>query len=110
MIDTDEVIHSPNRLQICAYLNSAEQAEFAVLRDLLGVADSVASKHLTVLKEAGYVSVSKARGVGRPRTWVRITDEGRAAYSRHVAALHKIIGTPPPDGSTQEQDHPSPPE
>lgn len=96
MIETDEVIHSPNRLQICAYLSWVEQAEFAVLRDMLGVADSVASKHLTVLREAGYVSTTKSDGLGRPRTWVRLTDHGRAAYIRHVDALQQIIGTPPP--------------
>jgi len=96
VIETDDVIHSPKRLQICAYLSWVEEAEFAVLRDMLGVADSVASKHLAVLREAGYIIMSKPKGVGRPRAWVRLTAEGRSAYVRHVDALQRIIGTASP--------------
>jgi DNA-binding MarR family transcriptional regulator len=87
----DEVVHAPNRLRICAFLDATSSAEFSVLRDLLGVADSVLSKHLKVLQDAGYLAVSKPTGRGRVKTWVRLTPEGSRAYTRHVAALKQLI-------------------
>lgn len=95
MIETDEAIHSPNRLQICAYLNWVDRAEFAVLRDMLGVADSVLSKHLAVLRTSEYVTTTRSDALGQRRTWVALTDAGRTAYARHVEALQRIIATPP---------------
>ena len=35
----DNVIHAPNRLQICAFLAPLQEAEFQVLRDELNVSD-----------------------------------------------------------------------
>ena len=61
------------------------------LRDLLGVADSVLSKHLKTLDEAGYVRTSKQKATtGRPRTWIRLTREGRSAMQGHVAELRRL--------------------
>jgi hypothetical protein len=37
----DEVIHAPNRLQICAHPDSIAEIEFQVLREFLDVSDSV---------------------------------------------------------------------
>ncbi|WP_229054994.1 transcriptional regulator [Aeromicrobium sp. Leaf350] len=93
----DDVIHAPHRLRICAFLDAVTSAEFAAVRDLLEVADSVASKHLKVLTDAGYVELEKPTGRGRVRTWVRLTPEGRAAYRGHVAALRGITAGLPAD-------------
>ena len=87
----DEVVHAPHRLRICAFLDASSSAEFSVLRDLLGVADSVLSKHLKVLQDAGYLAVSKPTGRGRVKTWVNLTSEGKHAYAGHVAALKKLM-------------------
>lgn len=87
----DEVIHAPNRLRICAFLAATSTAEFGVLRDLLEVADSVLSKHLKVLQDAGYLTVDKPTGRGRVKTWVKLTPEGRTAYAGHVEALKSLI-------------------
>lgn len=89
----DEIIHAPNRLQICALLVTADRAEFATIRDSLGVADSVVSKHLKVLAEAGYVKLDKPQGEGRVRTWASITKEGRAAFVGHVAELRRLTAS-----------------
>ncbi|WP_033338748.1 transcriptional regulator [Catenuloplanes japonicus] len=88
----DEVIHAPHRLRICAFLDATSSAEFGVLRDLLGVADSVLSKHVKVLQDAGYVVVTKPTGRGRVKTWLSLSAEGKRAYARHVAALRALIG------------------
>ena len=90
----DEVVHAPQRLRILAMLEAISgEVEFAALRDALDVADSVVSKHLKVLVEAGYVSVRKATTLGRQRTWVALTARGRDAYAGHVAALREIVAT-----------------
>ena len=88
----DEIVHAPNRLQICAMLSAVDSADFATVRDGLGVADSVLSKHVRVLHEAGYVAIHKATSASRVRTSLSLTETGRAAYEGHVAALQAIVG------------------
>lgn len=86
----DAVIHAPGRLQICAMLSAADEVEFATLREALEVSDSVLSKHLKQLEEAGYVAPRKAAAHGRQRTWLSLTGEGRKAFAAHVAELNRL--------------------
>ena len=69
-----------------------EEAEFGLLRERLRVSESVLSKQVKALEEAGYVAIRKASRDGRVRTWARHTAAGRAAYRGHVAALRAIVG------------------
>jgi DNA-binding MarR family transcriptional regulator len=88
----DEIIHAPIRLSVVSMLAPAEGVEFRFLRDKLGVADSVLSKHVSTLESAGYVTVRKENlGRGRRRTWIGLTDTGLAAFRAHVAALDEIV-------------------
>jgi DNA-binding MarR family transcriptional regulator len=88
----DAVIHAPIRLQICALLAPLMYAEFQLLRDEVGVSDSVLSKHLKQLEEAGYVHLTqhKVEVSGRQRTRVMVSDKGRKAFAAHVATLQAI--------------------
>lgn len=87
----DEVIHAPHRLRMCALLAPVESMEFGAVRDELGVADSVLSKQLKVLVDAGYAATSKATGErGRARTWLHLTRDGRRAFAGHVSALREL--------------------
>ncbi|MFD1859884.1 MarR family transcriptional regulator [Aeromicrobium camelliae] len=88
----DTVIHAPHRLQICAVLDTVDQVEFAVLRETLGVSESVLSKQVKALEEAGYVTISKGTRDKRVRTWASFTSAGAKAYRAHVAALRRIVG------------------
>lgn len=88
----DDLLNSPTRLSILAALSRLEDVEFSVLRDSLEVSDSVLSKQATLLDGAGYVRVRKGHVGKRPRTWLSLTPSGRAAFSRHVAALHAVLG------------------
>jgi len=92
----DAVIHAPGRLQICAILSSVDDAEFAMVRDAIQVSDSVLSKHLKQLEEAGYVSLSKAADKGRQRTWIALTPAGRKAFAAHVAELQRLASMTAP--------------
>lgn len=87
----DDIVHAPNRLQICAILSAVNSADFAAVREGLGVADSVLSKHVRVLHEAGDIDVHKATCASRVRTSLSLTGAGRAAYDGHVAALRAIV-------------------
>ncbi|MCY1140953.1 transcriptional regulator [Actinoplanes sp. Pm04-4] len=90
----DPVIHSPIRLSIVACLAAADKAEFAFVRDTVEVSDSVLSRQVTLLTEAGYVQARKGYVGKRPRTWLSLTAAGRAAYEEHLSALRAIAGTP----------------
>ncbi|HEY5821379.1 MAG TPA: transcriptional regulator [Propionibacteriaceae bacterium] len=86
----DEVIHAPIRFSIVATLSGVDKAEFAFVRDTVEISDSALSKQVTVLEQAGYVKVDKGYVGKRPRTWLSLSAEGRAAYASHVAALTRI--------------------
>jgi DNA-binding MarR family transcriptional regulator len=88
----DAVIHPPPRLQICGLLAAVDTMEFAAVRDRVEVSDSVLSKHVKQLEEAGYVRVSKATIASRQRTSLSLTREGRRAFDAHVAELRRIAG------------------
>ncbi|VXC48505.1 transcriptional regulator [Sphingomonas sp. AX6] len=87
----DMVLHAPARLRITTLLTKVSEMEFARLRELVEVSDSVLSKHLSALSEAGYVRLRKAAEAGRQRTWASLSREGRNALTRHVAALRAIV-------------------
>lgn len=93
----DPVIHAPNRLQICCMLAAANTVDFATIREALDVSESVLSKHVKTLEEAGYLSVSKATSGGRVRTWLTLTGAGRKALKGHLAALNVLIASAGPD-------------
>jgi DNA-binding MarR family transcriptional regulator len=88
----DAVIHPPPRLQICGLLAAVDAMEFAAVRNSVGVSDSVLSKHVKQLQEAGYVRIGKATIASRQRTSLSLTEVGRAAFAGHVAELRRITG------------------
>ena len=88
----DAVIHPPPRLQVCGLLAAVDTMDFATVRDEVGVSDSVLSKHVKQLEEAGYVTVHKATRASRLRTSLSLTGDGRAAFDAHVAELRHIAG------------------
>jgi DNA-binding MarR family transcriptional regulator len=93
--DLDPHLQAPARLKLATMLTAVTEAEFAVLRDRLDVSDSVLSKHLSALGEAGYVRVRKGTHQGRRTTWVSLTSKGRKAVTTHVTALRALIADVP---------------
>ncbi|UQI43272.1 transcriptional regulator [Streptomyces sp. HU2014] len=86
----EPLLNSAVRFSVAAALSQVDKAEFAFVRDLVEVTDSTLSKQVAALEEAGLVAVQKGRVGRRPRTWLTLTDEGRAVYERHLAALRAI--------------------
>jgi hypothetical protein len=69
----DPFIHPITRLSICGLLAAgADWVEFAALED------------------AGYVQVRKGAVGRRPRTWFRLTAQGRQALEDHLAWLAQL--------------------
>ena len=91
----DPVIHAPNRLQMCCMLAAVDTIDFATVREALDVSESVLSKHVKTLEEAGYVRVRKAASDGRQRTWLALTGDGRKALKGHLAALKAMMAGVP---------------
>ena len=91
----DETIHQPIRLRLMAALTalspSAEGLDFTRLKSLTGATDGNLGAHIDHLTRAGYVEASKAFVARRPRTTVKASPAGRAAFARHVAFLKSII-------------------
>lgn len=91
MAELDPLIHAPARLQVVTTLSAVSEAEFATLRTALKVSDSVLSKHISALADAGYVRSRKGVQAGRRTTWIELTGAGRKALREHVAALRQLI-------------------
>lgn len=98
----DPVIHPITRLSICGLLASgADWVEFAALREAAGISDSVLSKQTRLLEDAGYVEVRKGAVGRRPRTWFRLTTNGRESFQSHVAWLKQVARVHPEDAADQ---------
>lgn len=95
MGELDPHIHPPARLRLTTLLSAVSEAEFATLRESLGVSDSVLSKHISALVDAGYVKSRKGTHQGRRTTWVALTRTGRRALDAHATALRELIATIP---------------
>lgn len=91
MTDLDQHIVAPARLILMTTLTPVSEADFATVRDVLDVSDSVLSKHVGALEDAGYVKRRKGTLSGRRTTWLSLTPQGRRALSVHVAALRELI-------------------
>jgi len=87
----DPAIHQPARLGILTATAEVDRIDFVSLRRLLDLTDGNLSRHLTTLETAGYVAIDKAFEGRRPRTWVSITNTGRAALDAEIAALKEIV-------------------
>ena len=90
---SDELVpalHAPARLQIVSILARVTEAEFATIRDVVDISDSVLSKHLSALAMQGFVEITKATRDGRQHTWASLTRTGGRAFAQHMRALSAL--------------------
>jgi len=90
--ELDDLFGHPVRFSIVAMLAAASKIEFSFVRDQLEISDSMLSKQVSALEQAGYVRVDKGFIGKRARTWLSITRAGRSTFERHLAALRRIAG------------------
>jgi DNA-binding MarR family transcriptional regulator len=85
-----DLLGHPVRFSVAALLAAASKVEFSFVRDHVEVTDSMLSKQVSMLEQAGYVKVDKGFVGKRGRTWLSLTREGRRAFERHLGALREI--------------------
>ena len=96
--DLDPVVHGKMRLAVLSLLSGVDEAEFTWLREKTGSTDGNLGAHLLKLEEAGYVAVEKKFVARKPVTLYRMTESGRAALERYIAALKELLALQRADG------------
>jgi DNA-binding MarR family transcriptional regulator len=84
-------VHQRHRLGILTISAETERVEIAYLRDALELTPGNLSRHLAVLEEAGLIDIEKGYHGRRPRTWIRITQQGHAALAAEIGALQELL-------------------
>jgi DNA-binding MarR family transcriptional regulator len=91
------LLHSELRLKIMVALDSLESADFMYLCEITDSTRGNLSVQITILKEAGYLEVSKS-GLGRfSRTVCRITRKGHEALHAYEEGLRRLFEQRVPD-------------
>ncbi len=87
----DDVVHQRVRLGILTIAHAARRVEFGYLRTNLDLTAGNLSQHLTVLENAGLISIEKGYEGKRARTWVNVTKAGNAALRDEITQLKRLI-------------------
>ena len=87
----NDVVHQRVRLGILAIAKEARQVEFSYLRTNLELSAGNLSQHLAVLENAGLISIEKGYAGKRARTWITLTNAGRAALAEEITQLKLLI-------------------
>ena len=93
----DPVIHAPARLQIVMQLFVIEAADATFLLGRTGLTWGNLSTHISKLEEAGYVAVEKTFEGKKPRTMIRLTDQGRTAFLNYRSRMQEVLSGPTGD-------------
>lgn len=90
----DPLIHQSSRLAIMAVLAGSHSADFTFLVKMTGLNKGTLSKHLSKLRDAGYVEIEKGYKGNYPHTSAKLTATGRKAfkdYRKQYAAFNKTL-------------------
>jgi DNA-binding transcriptional ArsR family regulator len=87
----DRIIHEPSRLMILALLYVVESGDFTFLMRQTGLTWGNLSSHMSKLEAVGYIEVEKEFLGRKPRTMLRLTDEGRTAFREYVKSMKQVF-------------------
>jgi DNA-binding MarR family transcriptional regulator len=88
--ELDDVTHQRVRLGILVMLAEIPECAFSTLRQELRLTDGNLNRHVQVLADAGLVSATKGYEGNRPRTWLKLTPDGRRALRAELRALEQL--------------------
>ena len=91
----DRLIHEPARYNIMALLYVVEKADFLFIRNQTEMTSGNLSTHLRKLEEGGYVKIDKTFVGRKPKTFVRLSTEGRAAFENYRESMKKLFAESP---------------
>ena len=77
---------------ILAVLHALDSADFLFLLRQTGLTKGNLSSHLSRLEQAGYVEITKEFVDKVPRTLLRMTPEGRAAFRSYRERMLGVLG------------------
>lgn len=89
--DIDRLVHEPARLMILAILYVVESADFLFLMRQTGLTKGNLSSHMGRLETAGYIDIKKEFVDKIPRTLLRLTDKGRAAFQTYRQDMIQVL-------------------
>ncbi|WP_162128466.1 winged helix-turn-helix domain-containing protein [Flavobacterium phycosphaerae] len=79
------------RLGIMSILMVNENADFNMLKELLGVTDGNLASHTKALESENYIMIEKQFIGKKPNTKYMATPTGKKAFQDHIEALEKLI-------------------
>ena len=89
----DPVFEHRARLAIGVLLARHDEISFTRFKQQLELTDGNLGAQLRKLEDAGCIELRRDFVDRKPVTWYRLTDEGRNALERHLAALQALIAT-----------------
>lgn len=89
--DIDRLVHEPARLMVLAYLYVTEGTDFTFLARQVGLTFGNLSSHVAKLEAAGYVEVEKSFKGKRPHTLIRLTAQGRSAFTLYRERMERAL-------------------
>jgi DNA-binding MarR family transcriptional regulator len=107
MSEVDPIIHQPTRLRIMAALvgmDEGARVDFSFLIEALDLSDGNLSVHLQKLEKAKLISIEKTFVDRYPKTWVRVTKQGRKAFEDYVESLEGILGRARPASRARDRE------
>lgn len=91
VIALDRVLHEPARLCVTACLAELEEADFVFLQSQTAMTVGNLSSHARKLEGAGYITIHKEFQDNRPRTTLRLTPEGKAAFDGYTRTMRELL-------------------
>lgn len=96
----DRLLHEKARLSIMSSLYAARKGlGFNDLKKLCNLTDGNLSRHISILKEAGLIKVTKGYERNKPKTRCELTAAGRRRFRDYLSELEQIIK----DASSQQK-------
>ena len=91
----DDLLTGRLRLAIVAFLMTAEKSDFSEILKNTGATKGNLGAQIQRLEEANYISVKKGYLGRRSHMTVTITDHGKAAFSKHLETLQRMVSGEP---------------
>lgn len=100
----NRLIHEPARYNVMALLYVVERADFLFVQNQTGLTPGNLSSHVSKLEAAEYIEVKKTFVRKTPKTSLRLTPTGRAAFDAYRAKMSVVFspGSEEEDAKTSE--------
>jgi len=104
--EIDRLVHEPARLMLMATLYVVESADFLFLMHQTNLTQGNLSSHMNKLESAGYIDVEKGFQGKKPRTTLRLTAAGRAAFKTYRQRMAQVLGSVPSERQGDGEERP----